>query len=157
MLQALRNAWRLPDVRNKILFTFFILLVYQFGTHIPVVGVDPVALDAVLNNEAAAGFLGVLNSAIRWALWLNFSVLANGVYPYITASIIFQLFDPDRTHNSKLSNANPVGRKKSNVIPISSAIPMAVLQSIGQISIFSSFGQCKRSSRFSGQDLLADR
>jgi len=48
MLEALRNAWRLPDVRNKLLITAFILLVYQFGAHVPVIGVDRTALEALL-------------------------------------------------------------------------------------------------------------
>jgi preprotein translocase subunit SecY len=137
MLQALRNAWRLPDVRNKILFTFFILLVYQFGTHIPVVGVDPVALDAVLNNEAAGGLVGVLNLLSGGAV-ANFSVLANGVYPYITASIIFQLLIPI-VPSLEAIQREPGGQEKIQRYTYYLTIPMAILQSIGQITIFSSF------------------
>ena len=93
MLQALRNAFRVAEVRNKLLFTFFILVVYQFATHIPVVGVDKTALNSVLQSDVAGGFVGVLNLLSGGAV-SNFSVLANGVYPYITASIIFNLLTP---------------------------------------------------------------
>src|SRR5687767_4604740 len=94
MIQAIRTAaLRLPELRNKILITILILLIYQFGTHVPVLGVNKTALEAVLNNQTAGGFLNVLNLLSGGAV-KNFSVLANGVYPYITASIIFNLLTP---------------------------------------------------------------
>ena len=55
MLDAARNALRLPDLRRKLLFTFFILLVYQFATHVPVPGVNRAALDSLLNGQEAPG------------------------------------------------------------------------------------------------------
>ena len=137
MIQALRNAWRLPDVRNKLLFTFFILLVYQFGTHVPVVGVDRTALEAVLSNETAGGIVGVLNLLSGGAV-ANFSVLANGVYPYITASIIFQLLVPIVPQLEAIQR-EPGGQERIQRYTYFLTIPMAILQSIAQITVFSQF------------------
>ena len=139
MLQALRNAFRLPEVRNKLLFTFFILLVYQFGTHVPVIGVDSVALDSVLNNPNADGLVNVLNLLSGGAVQ-RFSVLANGVYPYITASIILQLLVPIVPALEAIQR-EPGGQEKIQRYTYFLAIPMAVLQSVGQISIFSALTQ----------------
>ena len=86
MLDAVRNAFRLPDLRRKLLYTLFILLVYQFAAHIPVPGVDRKALDSLLNGQAA-GFIQILNLLSGGAV-SSFSVLANGVYPYITAQML---------------------------------------------------------------------
>ena len=135
MMQALKNAWRLPDVRNKILFTFFILIVYQFGTHVPVLGVDRVALQSVLDSDTAGGLVGVLNLLSGGAV-SQFSVLANGVYPYITASIIFQLLIPIIPALEAIQR-EPGGQEKIQRYTYYLTIPMAILQSIAQISLFS--------------------
>jgi len=136
MLQAMRTAlFRLPDVRNKLLFTIFILIVYQFGTHIPVVGVDQTALQSVLDSQTAGGFIGVLNLLSGGAVE-NFSVLANGVYPYITASIIFQLLVPIVPQLEAIQR-EPGGQEKIQRYTYYLTIPMAILQGIGQISLFS--------------------
>lgn len=151
MLQALKTAWRLPDVRNKLIFTLLILVIYQFGTHVPVLGVDRVALQQALESETGAGFIGVLNLLSGGAV-SQFSVMANGVYPYITASIIFQLLVPIIPQLEAIQR-EPGGQEKIQRYTYFLAIPMAVLQAIGQISIFSAFGQAPIIPLF-GQDLL---
>jgi len=152
MIQALRNAIRLPDVRNKLLFTFFILVVYQFATHIPVIGVDRDALSSVLNNELAGGFVGVLNLLSGGAV-VNFSVLALGVYPYITASIIFQLLVPIVPALEAIQR-EPGGQEKIQRYTYYLTIPMAVLNAIGQIAIFSTFSDQGAIIPGFGQDWL---
>lgn len=137
MIQALRNTWRLPDVRNKLLFTLFILVVYQFAAHIPVIGVDRVALDQVFSGQGA-GFANVLNLLSGGAV-AQFSILANGVYPYITASIIFQLLIPIVPQLEAIQR-EPGGQEKIQRYTYFATIPMAVLQSISQIAVFSSLG-----------------
>jgi preprotein translocase subunit SecY len=136
MIQGLRSAWRLPDVRNKLLFTFFILLVYQFAAHIPVVGVDRDALQQVFNSSGA-GIAQVLNLLSGGAV-ANFSILANGVYPYITASIIFQLLVPIVPQLEAIQR-EPKGQEKIQRYTYLATIPMAILQSIAQITLFSQF------------------
>ena len=135
MIEALRNAFRVPEVRNKLLLTGFILVVYQFAIHVPVIGVDRAALQSVLAGPGA-GFVGVLNLLSGGAV-SNFSVLANGVYPYITASIIFQLLIPIVPALERIQR-EPGGREKLQRYTYYLAIPMAVLQSLGQIAIFNS-------------------
>ena len=151
MLQAIRNAFRLPDVRNRILFTFLIILVYQFGTWVPVLGVDRNALNSALTSDTASGLINVLNLLSGGAV-ANFSVLANGVYPYITASIIFQLLIPIVPALEALQR-EPGGQEKIQRYTYYVTIPMAILQSFGQIAIFSGFGGAPIIPGF-GSDLL---
>ncbi|HLV37103.1 MAG TPA: preprotein translocase subunit SecY, partial [Spirillospora sp.] len=135
-IEGLKNAWRLHDVRSKLLFTGLILLVYQFAAHVPVIGVNRDVLAEILNSEGA-GFIGVLNLLSGGAV-ANFSVIAMGVYPYITASIIFQLLVPIIPQLEALQR-EPGGREKIQQYTYYLAIPMAIIQAVGQIAIFSSF------------------
>lgn len=135
MIQALRNTWRLPDVRNKLLFTIFILVVYQFAAHIPVIGVDREALQSVFSG-AGAGFANVLNLLSGGAV-SQFSILATGVYPYITASIIFQLLIPIVPQLEAIQR-EPGGQEKIQRYTYIASIPMAVLQAVSQVFVFSS-------------------
>ncbi|MDX2162451.1 MAG: preprotein translocase subunit SecY [bacterium] len=134
MIEALRNAFRLPDLRNKILFTGLVLVVYQFAAHVPVVGVDRGALQALLTQ--GSGIVGVLNLLSGGALQ-NFSVIANGVYPYITASIILQVLIPVIPRLEQLQK-EPGGREKIETYTYYLAIPMSFVQTISQIQIFNS-------------------
>jgi preprotein translocase subunit SecY len=135
MLDALRNAWRLPDVRNRLLFTGLILLIYQFAAHVPVVGVDRANLARLLDpSTQGAQFIQVLNLLSGGAV-SNFSVIANGVYPYITASIIFQLLVPIIPALEQMQR-EPGGQEKIQRYTYFLTIPMALLQSFGQIQIF---------------------
>ncbi len=150
MLDALRNAWRLPDVRNKLLITGLILVIYQFGAHVPVVGVNKSALEQLLNSQAG-GLIGTLNLLSGGAV-RNFSVLAMGVYPYITASIIIQLLVPLIPRLEALQR-EPGGQEKLQRYTYFLAIPMAVLQAVGQINIFGTLGGAPIIPGF-GSDLL---
>jgi preprotein translocase subunit SecY len=137
MIEALRNAFRLPDLRNKILITGLILVVYQFAAHVPVVGVDRTALRALIEGQSG-GLIGVLNLLSGGALQ-NFSVIANGVYPYITASIILQVLIPVIPRLEQLSK-EPGGREKIETYTYYLAIPMSILQVVSQIQIFNAIG-----------------
>lgn len=137
MIEALRNAWRLPDVRNKLLITGLILVIYQFAAHVPVVGVDRNNLELLLDPTATgAGLIGVLNLLSGGAV-SNFSIIANGVYPYITASIIFQLLVPIIPRLQQIQK-EPGGQEKIQRYTYFATIPMAILQSFGQIQLFNS-------------------
>ena len=138
MIEALRNAWRLPDVRNKLLITGLILLIYRFAAHVPVIGVNAAALEFLIDpsqNTAGAGIVGTLNLLSGGAV-SNFSVIANGVYPYITASIIFQLLVPVIPRLQQIQK-EPGGQEKIQQYTYYLAIPMAILQAYGQIQLFS--------------------
>ncbi len=138
MLNALRNAFRLPDLRNRIIYTILLLVIYRFAATVPVPGVNREALDALLNQPSAGtGFINILDLLSGGAV-SNFSVIANGVYPYITASIIFQLLIPIIPQLEKMAS-EPGGREKLNQYTYYLAIPMAALQAIGQVRIFQQF------------------
>jgi len=133
MIDAVRNAFRMPDLRRKLLYTLFILLIYQFAAHIPVVGVNRTALGILVNGGSASGFLQVLNLLSGGAV-SQFSILANGVYPYITAQIILQLLTGVIPQLERISQ-EPGGQDKLNQYTYYLAIPMGLLQAIAQINI----------------------
>jgi len=137
MFEAFRNAWHLPDLRNKLLITGLILVIYQFGAHVPVIGVDKAALESLLAGQAG-GLVGTLNLLSGGAV-RNFSVMAMGVYPYITASIIFQLLTPLIPQLEAIQR-EPGGQERLQRYTYYLAIPMAVLQAIAQVNIFGTLG-----------------
>jgi preprotein translocase subunit SecY len=137
LLDAFRNAWRLPDVRNKLLITGLILVIYQFGAHVPVIGVNQAALESLLNSQGG-GIIGTLNLLSGGAV-RRFSVMAMGVYPYITAQIILQLITPLWPRLEAIQR-EPGGQDKINRYTYYLAIPMAILQAISQVQIFATLG-----------------
>ena len=90
MLQTLQNAWKIPELRKKLIFTMFILLIYRVGNVIPVPFIDVATLktyfDSVLSNTILGLYNAMSGSAFRQA-----TVFALGIQPYINASIIIQL------------------------------------------------------------------
>lgn len=137
MIEAVRNAWNLPDLRKRILITVLILVIYRLAAHVPVPGVDREALAVLLSGQSAASNLvGILNMLSGGAV-ANFSVLAMGVYPYITASIIMQLLQPIIPALQELAKEGEAGRNKMNMYTYYLAIPMSALQAVGQIRLFS--------------------
>src|SRR5438105_1687973 len=113
MLQASINAFRIADLRRKIFFTFAMLVVFRVIAHVPVPGIDTTALANIFNNQDVGQILGVLNIFSGGTLQ-NFSIAAMGVYPYITASIIFQLLIPIIPRLTELSKEGEQGRHKIN-------------------------------------------
>jgi preprotein translocase subunit SecY len=94
MIEAVRNSLALPDLRRKIIFTLLILVVYRAAAHIPVPGVDTSALREFLESGTQGSNIVVFLNLLTGGALANFSVMAMGVYPYITASIIMQLLTP---------------------------------------------------------------
>lgn len=136
MIEALKNSFRLPDLRNKLLYTLLILMVYQFAAHVPVPGVNRSALQALFSGEGA-GLVNVLNLLSGGAV-SNFSVMASGVYPFITASIIIQLLTPIIPQLEAIAREPGGAEKLNGQYTYYLAIPMAALQAWSQINIFSS-------------------
>jgi preprotein translocase subunit SecY len=129
MIEALKNAMRLPDLRNKILFTLFILVVYRLAAHIPVPGVNPDALRNLINSNQLIGFLDLFSGGAL----ANFSIVAMGVYPYITAQIIMQLATGIVPSLERLiKEGGDTGRARINQYTYLLTIPIAVLNALGQ-------------------------
>ena len=137
MLQAVRNAFNLPDLRRKLIFTLAILALYRLAAHVPVPNVDPVALRQVFERSQLLGFLDMFSGGAM----SSFSVMALGVYPYITASIIVQLLTPLFPRLEALAKeGGEAGRQRINQYTHYLAIPLALLQGFGQATILQQQG-----------------
>ena len=127
MLQTLRNAWKIPDLRKKILFTLLMLLIYRVGAHVPVPGVNTADLSTAL---AGNGLMELMNLFNGGALE-SFTVFATGITPYITASIVIQLLTVAIPKLEQLSKEGAEGRKKINQYTRILGVGLAVLTSVG--------------------------
>lgn len=126
-LKLLKDAVKVRLVRNKILFTIFILFVFRVGTHITVPGINAKSLEALSNVP----FLNML-SLVSGNAMRNFSVFALGVSPYITASIIVQLLQMDILPKFvEWGKQGEVGRRKLNQATRYISLGLAFVQSIG--------------------------
>ena len=129
LLQAMIDAFSLPDLRRRILLTLGILAIFRFVAHVPLPGVDANALQALFERNAMLGMLDMFSGgAMR-----NFSVAAMGVYPYITASIIMQLLVPIIPRLQALSMEGEAGRHKINLITHWFTVPVAGMAAYGQL------------------------
>jgi len=136
LLQATIDAFRLPDLRRKLLFTLAMLVIFRFVAHVPVPGVDRVELAALFESNALLGMLDLFSGgAMRYL-----SIAAMGVYPYITATIIMQLLVPVIPRLHALSREGEEGRRKINQYTHWLMVPMALLQGYGQLIYFQSQG-----------------
>ncbi|MEJ2751497.1 MAG: preprotein translocase subunit SecY [Chloroflexota bacterium] len=134
MIESLRVSFTLPDLRRRILFTIAMLVVYRLVANIPVPGVNLeawLAFTGQQSGNAVVDFLDLLSGgAVR-----NFSVMAMGVYPYITASIIIQLLTPIIPQLEEMASEGESGRNRLNKITYYITVPLAILQAIGQIRL----------------------
>jgi preprotein translocase subunit SecY len=149
MLTAFRNAFRIHDLRNKILFTLFIFVLYRFGTTVPVPGVDLDAIKEFTDAATTSGFVGLLNLFSGGAL-TRLSVFALGIMPYITASIILQLLAVVIPKLQALQEEGETGRKVITQWTRYLTVILALLQSTGFSFLFHS-GQLTN-----GIDLIPD-
>ncbi len=131
MLESVVNALRLPDLRQRILFTLAMLLLFRLIAHIPVPNIDPAALESLRIALQGNQLAQLLNIFAGGALQ-NLSVAAMGVYPYITAQIILQLLVPLIPALEELRKEGEQGRMRLNRITFYLTIPMALLQAYGQ-------------------------
>ena len=134
MLDAIRNAFRLPDLRQKLLVTIGILVLYRFAAHIPLPGVNREVLDSIFNSETSGMLLNLLNFFSGGGL-AQMGIMALGVYPYITASIIMQLLTPIVPALEELSKEGEQGRHKINQYTYWLTVPLAILQAIAQATL----------------------
>ncbi|MBC8447834.1 MAG: preprotein translocase subunit SecY [Chloroflexi bacterium] len=141
MLQAIRNAFRLPDLRRKILITFGILVAYRLAAHVPIPGVNAEALRQLFATNQLLGLLDMFSGGAM----SSFSVIAMGVSPYITATIILQLLTPVIPRMAEMMKED---REKLNRWGYILTVPLAALQGYAVASQLARAG--------SGQALLAN-
>ena len=129
LLQAAIDAFSLPDLRTKILFTLAILALYRFIAHIPLPGIDQVQLAELFRNNELMGFLDLFSGGALSRM----SIVALGVFPYITASIVIQLLTPVFPQLQEISREGEAGRAKMNRIIHWLTVPIALAQGYGQL------------------------
>src|SRR6266540_3778565 len=127
MFAALLEAFRTPDLRNKILFTLGMLVVFRFLAHVPLPGVDQAKLLEVINSSQLLNLLDLFSGGGLAKL----SVVAVGLKKYINASIIMSLLNQTIPALERLSKEGEYGRNRINQYTRILTVPMAVLQGIG--------------------------
>ncbi|MBF8255787.1 MAG: preprotein translocase subunit SecY, partial [Anaerolineales bacterium] len=134
-----RFLWISPDIRNRLLFTGLILVIYRFAAHVPVPNVNREALLQLFGAQGAVPLFSLLD-LLSGGTVANFSILAMGVYPYITAQIILQLLVPIVPALQRMSEEDPrQARKWMERWTFILAVPMAALNAVGQIQLFQQF------------------
>ena len=129
LLQAAIDAFSIPDLRGKILFTLAILALYRFIAHISIPGIDPGRVEDLVRNNQLLGFLDLFSGGAFGRM----SIVALGVFPYITASIVIQLLTPVVPSLQELSREGEAGRAKMNRIVHWLTVPIALAQGYGQL------------------------
>ena len=136
LLQAMLDAFSLPDLRRRILITVLILVIFRFIAHVPLPGVRLEALQSLFESNALIGMLDLFSGgAMR-----QFSVASMGVYPYITASIIMVLLVPVIPQLQALSQEGEAGRNRINTITHWLTVPLAGLSGYGQLVLLRNAG-----------------
>src|SRR3954452_9296267 len=111
LLSSLKNMFRVPDLRNKILFTLLMLALYRLGSHVPVPGIDLSAVKQLQDQAKQGGVLSFLQLFSGGAL-TQFAVFALGIMPYITSSIIMQILSVVIPKLEQWQEQGAVGQRK---------------------------------------------
>lgn len=139
MIQTIRNAWKVPELKKKILFTIMALLIFRLGSAIPVPYIDGNALDQYLRSQSGT-ILGLLN-AMSGSAFNYATVFALSIQPYINSSIIIQLLTVAIPALERLAKeGGEEGRKKIASITRYTTVAIALLQGFGYYSLVNSYG-----------------
>ena len=129
MLETFRNAWKVEDLRKKIIYTLIMLLIYRVGSIIPIPGVNVEYISQQVNNISLLGMLDFINGQN----FSNFTIFAMGISPYITSSIIMQLLCVAIPPLERLQKEGEEGRKKIAQITRVVTIALGCIMAIGII------------------------
>src|SRR3990170_7485153 len=138
MLQAVRDSFRLPDLRKRILFTLFVVAVYRLGSFIPVPGVDVQKVQELFKGIAQTGSIVGLLDVFAGGALSNFAIFALGIMPYITASIIISLLQVVIPKLEQWSKEGEAGQRKITYWTRYLTLGLALVQSTGLTVIFES-------------------
>ena len=139
MIQTIRNAWKVPELKKKILFTIMALLIFRLGSAIPVPYIDGNALDQYLRSQSGT-ILGLMN-AMSGSAFNYATVFALSIQPYINSSIIIQLLTVAIPALERLAKeGGEEGRKKIASITRYATVAIALLQGFGYYSLVNSYG-----------------
>ena len=131
ILNTIINAWKVPELKRRILFTAGIFIVFRLAAHVPVPGVDTTALKQLFSRSQLLGLLDIFSGGTL----ANFSIMALGLNPYINASIIFQLLTMVIPQLEALSKEGEFGREKINQYTRIVTVPLAALQAFGMYAL----------------------
>jgi len=134
LFASMANAWRIPELRAKLVFTMAMIIVYRFGAHVPVPGVDIAKIQGII-DQGSRGVLGFLNMFSGGAL-SKFAVFALGIMPYITASIILQLLTMAFPVLKELAREGEAGQRKITQYTRYLTVVLALAQAVGYTMLF---------------------
>ena len=130
MLASFKNMFKIPDLRNKIVFTLLVIILFRVGSHVPVPGIDFDAVQRLEETAKAGGVLGFLNLFSGGAL-TRFAVFGLGIMPYITSSIIVQLLGVVIPKLEQWRDEGAVGQRKITQATRYLTVALAIMQSTG--------------------------
>jgi len=136
MLSTLRNAWKVPELKKKFLWTILLIAIFRIGTHIPVPGISKEVLESLAQSGTLFGFYDLISGGA----FSQFSILALGVTPYINASIIVQLLTIAVPSLEQLSKEGQEGRKKIQNITRILSIFIGFILAFGTYNLAASRG-----------------
>ncbi len=131
IVNTIANAWKVAELRRKLLFTAGIFIIFRFAAHIPVAGIDTTALRQLFERNQLLGLLDIFSGGTL----ANFSIMALGLNPYINASIIFQLLTMVIPRLEELQKEGEQGRQKINQYTRILTVPLAAVQSLGMYAL----------------------
>jgi preprotein translocase subunit SecY len=140
MISTILGAFRVGEIRNKVLFTAAMLALYRLGAHLPAPGINAQAVNAIQKNFGGQSILGLLNLFSGGGLG-RIAIFALGIMPYITASIILQLLVVVVPSLEKLQKEGEVGQARITQYTRYLTVGLAFAQSIGYVFLFRSFEQ----------------
>src|SRR5437763_11418021 len=138
MIATILGAFRVPEIRKKVLVTMLLLGLYRLGTHIPAPGINADAVKQIQTNFGGNSILGLLNLFSGGGL-SRIAIFALGIMPYITASIILQLLQVVVPSLEKLQKEGEVGQARITQYTRYLTVGLAFAQSIGYVFLFRSF------------------
>ena len=127
MIEALANIFKIPELRQKIVFTLIMFAIFRMGTHIPVPGVDPSAIEQLFANGSLFGLLDLFSGGA----FSKFSIFAMSITPYINAAIIIQLLNVVIPTLEQWSKEGQEGHKKTTKVTRYLTVVLAFLQAVG--------------------------
>lgn len=144
MLSTLRNAWKVPELRKRLIWTFILVAIFRIGNHIPVPGIDTTKLDSLTQSGSLFGFYDLISGgALK-----RFSIFALGVVPYINASIIMSLLNISIPQLEQLSKEGEEGRKKIQKITRYASIAFGFVTAYGSYVLIHNVGALREDTIF---------
>jgi preprotein translocase subunit SecY len=137
VISTILGAFRIGEIRNKVLFTAAMLAIYRLGTHLPAPGISSSAANAIQKSLGGSGIFGLLNLFSGGGLG-RIAIFALGIMPYITASIILQILQVVVPSLEKLSKEGEVGQQRITQYTRYLTVGLAFAQSIGYVFLFRS-------------------